>query len=189
MISTYRRHNPLSRYVKDMTDSNLGFRLSWRPYDGKIMLQGDPKDLSFVTAATEVLALELPPVLGSVSRPGLTILGLGPSEWLIVTPEGEEVSLMHCLHGRMAQEICSLIDVSDAYTVVTFTGPRVKEVLSAGCAIDLHARFFPAGKVARTLFARIPAVLHKASDHIYDVYVSRSYADYLLAWVINLKLS
>ncbi len=188
MPDLYRRHNPLFLYGAAMSGAQPGLRLSSRVFDGKIVLQGDLQDEGFKAASGEALLLNLPQPLASASRPGLGILGLGPREWLVVTPEGSEEAIYKHLQEVLMPYPHGLAIVSDAYSVITVAGPRARDILAAGCALDFHPRVYQTGRVVRTLLARISVIIHRAADHSYDLYVGRSYANYLASWMTSLKL-
>lgn len=188
MADLYRRHNPLSVQNTKTSDSQSGLRFSFRLHDGKIILQGSPTDEGFTAAAYEVLELGLPQPMASVARPGLGVLALGPREWLVVTPEGSEGDLYQRLQRILSPHSHGLAIASDALVVITVAGPKARDVLAAGCALDFHPRVFQNGKVVRTLLARTSVVVHRAADHAYDLYIGRSYANYLASWILSLKL-
>jgi len=171
-----------------MAGNHPGVRLSSRVFDGKIALQGNFDDEGFKAASGEALSLYLPQPMTSASRPGLGLLALGPREWLVVTSEGNEEDIYIRLKEVLAPYSHGLAIVSDALVVITVAGLKAREILAAGSALDFHPRVFQTGKVVRTLFARTAVIVHRAGDHAYDLYVGRSYANYLASWMTSLKL-
>lgn len=188
MVDLYRRHNPLSIQNTKTADSQSSLRFSFRLYDGKIILQGSPTDEGFTAAAHGALQLSLPQPTASVSCPGLGVLALGPREWLLVTPEGSEQDLYQRLQKILSPHSHGLAIASDALVVITVAGPKARDVLAAGCALDFHPRVFQTSKVVRTLLARTSVIVHRAADQAYDLYIGRSYANYLASWIRSLKL-
>jgi len=188
VVDLYRRHNPFSVQNIKASDSQSGLRVSFRLHDGKIILQGSLADQGFIVAANEALELSLPQPMTSISRPGLGVLALGPREWLVITPEGSEGNLYQHLQKILSPYSHGLAIVSDALVVITMSGPKARDVLAAGCALDFHPRVFQTGKVVRTLLARTSVIVHRASDQAYDLYIGRSYANYLASWILSLKL-
>ena len=66
------------------------------------------------------------------------------------------------------------------------SGAGARDLLAAGCGLDLHPRVFGPGRCAQTLLARVPVVLHQLSDAPqYRVLVRRSYARWLVDWMID----
>ena len=88
-------------------------------------------------------------------------LWLGPDQWLVVTPSGAE--------GR---------------AVIGLAGAHARDVLAKGCPLDLHPRAFGPGRCAQSTLAKALVILHQLSDRpSYDIYVERSFADYLWTWL------
>ena len=85
--------------------------------------------------------------------------------------------------GQEFGGLITLTDVSDAYAIVRLAGPAARDVLAKGCSLDIHDSVFPPGKVARSLLAQAEAILHRTAAETFDIYVPRSYADYLWRWL------
>ena len=95
MVEAYLRqsalaHRGLSRAAGD-TMSGAGITLSERPFRAMINLRGDAGDAEFLGAVRTAAGVELP-VEPNTTRRGdaATALWLGPDEWLITAPAGEE---------------------------------------------------------------------------------------------------
>ncbi len=55
-------------------------------------------------------------------------------------------------------------------------------MLAKGCPIDFHPRVFRAGHCAQSTYGKANVLVHQTSDApAYDIYVERSFADYLWA--------
>lgn len=110
-------------------------------------------------------------------------LWLGPGEWLIAGAShglADRVDPASLAPGSVA------IDTSDAWFVVRVSGVRARDVLAQGCALDLAPGRFTPGACAVTPMARIHAVIHHVdAAPAYDLYVERSYASYLWAWLCD----
>ncbi len=64
--------------------------------------------------------------------------------------------------------------------------PAPATVLAKGCPLDLHPRAFPPGSCAGSLLAKASVLIHLVEDEphpVFDLYVSRSFAHYLWAWI------
>lgn len=162
-----------------------GIVLAEQPPRAGIDLRGDVRDAKFTRAVASVIDLE-PPRAPNTSASGLfaSILWLGPDEWLVVseTQSGEELlaRLRQALQGLHA----AVTEVGSGRIVYAVAGMHAREVLAKGCAIDLHPRAFGPGRCAQTLLAKAAVLLHqRAPEPAFDVYVGRSYADYLWAWL------
>lgn len=98
------------------------------------------------------LALDLPLPLepNTVVRAGqLTALWLGPDEWLLVGPPGSAQDLEGRIRTAAGDEPISVTDVSAQRTTLLVSGPRARDLLSHGCALDLHPRAFGATAAPR----------------------------------------
>ncbi|WP_308253022.1 sarcosine oxidase subunit gamma family protein [Pseudonocardia sp. ICBG601] len=70
-----------------------------------------------------------------------------------------------------------------------------RELLSFGCALDLHPRSFPAGSSAQTLLGRAAVLLLARDDRsdadggaVFDLHVRSSFAGYLADWLLDAAL-
>ena len=72
----------------------------------------------------------------------------------------------------------SAVDVSAQRIILRLRGPRVRDVLAKGCAIDLHPRVFGRGCSAQTTLGRAGVVLLALCDagDDYLVFVRSSFA-------------
>lgn len=146
-------------------------------------LRLDPADAVVLSAAETVLAFKLPLVPNSSVAAGARMaLWLGPDQWLIVLPPADPVPLAHALAGHQA----SVVDVSDLRALFELAGPRARDVLRKGCAVDLHPREFRPGCCALTALARVRAAIRQADERpAYQVWAERSYAEYLWNWLMD----
>jgi sarcosine oxidase, subunit gamma len=111
-------------------------------------------------------------------------LWLGPDEWLVLGPPGAGPEIVGELEAALDVAHRSIVDVSANRVALEFSGPRAKEVLSKGCAIDLHPRAWRSGMCAQTMLARAQVILHERSDAT-GILVRPSFADYLVDWLID----
>jgi sarcosine oxidase gamma subunit len=68
--------------------------------------------------------------------------------------------------------------------ILTVAGPRAAPTLMKGTAVDLAPAVFPAGSVAATALAHMPAIIWRRATG-YDVIIPRSYAVSLLEWMLG----
>ena len=150
----------------------------------QLCLRGSPGP-DFDAAVEGVLGLRPPATPGTaLQRGGITLLWLGPQEWLAVSPGGDRDALLAALRAAFGTLHAAVVDVSDARAVVSVAGCRAREVLQKGCPLDLHPTRFRAGSVAGSRFARCHLLLHQTDDApAYDLYVARSFARYLWSWL------
>jgi len=117
---------------------------------------------------------------------GRDVFWLGPDEWLVLdgTETIEQAGLAAELTTLLSGTHHSVVDVSANRTVLELTGDDRHELLSTGCALDLHPRSWSGGMCAQTLLARVPVILQERSDAT-RVLVRPSYANWLLDWVLE----
>jgi sarcosine oxidase subunit gamma len=129
----------------------------------------------------------LPVQPGTSMRSGdRSVLWLGPDEWLVVGAPGTEQELMARLSSAVGAQPASIVDTSAARTTLLVAGRRAADLLSHGCALDLHPRAFPVGACVQTMLARAQIVLvNLGAEPSYRVLVRASYAGYLADWLLD----
>jgi sarcosine oxidase, subunit gamma len=171
-----------------------GVRLAERSDLGKIDLRGDPQDRAFMAGVGRVLDLVLPSEPCSSSAKGqVTALWCGPDQWLITCPYDDVPLFMASLAEALEGVHAALSDLSDGRVAIRLAGPSAREVLAKGCPLDLHPRYFSSGTAAGSLLAKADVLIHLVQDSprrspVFDLYVARSYAPYLWAWLEDAAL-
>jgi sarcosine oxidase subunit gamma len=170
-----------------------GLRLGERRL-GKLELRGDPADRTFMAAVGRTLDVLLPSEPNSTAgRDALVALWLGPDAWLLTCPLDEVAAHAESLRQALSDAHAAITDVSDGRVVLRLAGPNARDLLAKGCPLDLHPRGFPPGSCAQSLFAKTSVLIHLI-DHqpqpgptfdlpAFDLYVGRSFAHYLWAWL------
>ena len=189
MVESYWRQSPLAHLNlaarAGRQAANAGVRLVERPPRTCVNLRGETEAAflaAFEAAFGFVLPLNAPE---TASDRGVTALWLGPNEWLITGPaedgaaDGPAARLRRALAGQHG----SATDVGEVYTVIGVEGARARDLLQKGTGLDLHARACQPGHVVQTLLAKADVILHQTGAEAYDVYVRRSFADYLWRWL------
>jgi sarcosine oxidase subunit gamma len=158
-----------------------------RAHLGMAILRGAPGDDAFLAAARGILGAALPVAANTVSEgEGVTVLWLGPDEWLVVTPSGEGVALGRALDAGVARHGGIATHVTDSRAVIGVSGPRARDVLAKGCPLDLHPGSFGPGRCAQSLVAKASVLVHQRDDGPgYDLYVGRSFTTYLWRWLAD----
>jgi maleamate amidohydrolase len=163
--------------------------LSEVPFATQLTLRADPRSAA-ASAAAGVVGGPLPTEPNTARRYGpLDVLWMGPDEWLVVAAEEPEGGLEAALSAALSGSSASVVDVSAQRTIVEITGLAARELLTKGCALDLHPAVFTAGRCAQTLLARVPAILLAREDRqVLWVFVRASFADYLGEWLLDASL-
>ena len=179
-------HRGLSRAAGDAM-SGAGIILSERPFRAMLNLRGDPSDAEFLSAVRTAAGVELP-VEPNTTRRGdaATALWLGPDEWLITAPAGEERVLVPALHASLDDRHAAVIDLTESRTVIAVSGAHARDLLAKGCTLDLHPRAFKVGACAQTGLARAGAILHLVDETpTFEITILRSFADYMWVWLAD----
>ncbi|ETK31484.1 sarcosine oxidase subunit gamma [Microbispora sp. ATCC PTA-5024] len=174
------RLSPLAGFEPVSAES---LRIEEIPFLTQLDVRADPKS----RAAAEIglaLGVPLPTEPGTYASGDCDVLWTGPDEWLVLAPPGAEG-----LEGRL-REACAgahvgITDVSAQRTAVLVDGPRSRDLLAHGCALDLHPRVFGPGRCAQTVLARAQVVLAAREGDAFTVLVRSSFAGYLGAWLLD----
>jgi sarcosine oxidase subunit gamma len=157
------------------------------PHTGKIDLRGDSGNRAFLDAVRGATGAAPPSDANTVATAGRNeILWLGPDEWLVVTPMDGQGAMESGLNQALAGQHVSIVDTTDARTVIRIHGAHARDVLMKGCPLDLHPRAFGAGQCAQTVIAKADVLIHQRDDApTYDIYVLCSFARYLWDWLAD----
>eukprot|EP01037_Dinobryon_pediforme_P010703 gene10703-10779_t len=85
------------------------------------------------------------------------------------------------LEAAMGFHPHSLVEVTHRQVGLVLDGPKVENVLSSGCPLDVALRAFPVGMCTRTIFEKAEIVLWRTEAHRFQIEVWRSFAPYLIA--------
>ncbi len=164
--------------------SPRGVRLSEVKDVGKVDLRGDPRDKAFMSSVGRVLNLLLPTEACQSALQGhIAALWVGPDQWLITCPKADVTAIARELTDSLLGIHGSVTDISAARAMLRLSGPSALDVLAKGCPIDFHPRTVAPGYVAGSVLAKISVLLHLRDVDVVDIYLGRSYGDYLWSWL------
>ena len=155
------------------------------PVPAQINLRGDPGDKAFLDAVRGVLGCALPLEPNrSVTGEEITVLWLGPDEWLVLGKPGSEGDLVAKLRGALSAFHCAVTDVTGNRAQFRLSGVPARLLLAKGCSLDLHPSQFGPGQCAQTLVVRAGVILHQVDEApTFDLMPRRSFSEYLWHWL------
>ncbi len=133
-------------------------RIAERPFLGKFILRVDPGQAADLLLGAVGMSLPTVP-LSSATAGELSLLWLGPDEWMLVTPAEQADAAFADACAALAEVHHQLVAVGDYYTLVEVSGRRSRDALMKLTTLDLHPRAFKAGTVAGSMFGRTHATL------------------------------
>jgi len=174
----------LDGYLAD--EPGLRVRLS-RP--GFLLLQSTSES-ALQDALTSEIGLEIPAAQRATTVGDYALLWLTPAEWLLEHPPKETNALQSALTRRLASSLALTTDMSDAFVCCEVSGARAAEALMSGCSLDLRPEVFPAGLVARTALADIPAIIWNPGEpRRLRCLIDRTFAGHLRDWLVDVTRS
>tara|TARA_R110002110_G_scaffold415358_1_gene649373 strand:- start:1039 stop:1659 length:621 start_codon:yes stop_codon:yes gene_type:complete len=182
------RNLALSHRHQEMENQTLAIDMHERSDVGMIDLRGKADDKVFMKNVAAVLGMELPTSpRTSIKKGGVNILWLSIDQWLITMPLKYRDKTLAALTKKLAKNRSLVCDMSDARTIIRLSGERSREVLIKGCSFDATLPDFKPGTVRRMLFAEVAALAHfvDSNPDVVDLYVFRSYADYVWEWLLQ----
>ncbi len=184
MSDLFQQESPLVQIELGEPKGNAP-RIEEKAFNGYINLRGRAGHTGFVAACLKVLGVEVPTEVNTViDADDCRIYWLGPDEWLIVTPPGQQTALKAKLEKALAGVFSSVVDNSSGLTMIHVTGEHAGELLATDCPLDLHPRVFQPGQCAQTRLAKAGMTLSPLADGSgFEVIIRRSFADYLLIWL------
>jgi sarcosine oxidase subunit gamma len=164
-----------------------GVTLTWLPQAGLVALRGRSDNRAFVTAAGRALGLPLPTTPNTTAVKGeRRVYWLSPESWIVQVGADETATVLDRLRAATRDQLADMHDVADARTRFRIDGPRARDLLAKGTALDLDARVFTAGQCAQTLFAQLTVLLCRPGDApAFELHVDRPAERYLWAWLTD----
>lgn len=159
------------------------------PSLGFINLRGRADNTAFLAAVLKSLGAEPPLEANTVKSAGDNrLFWLGPDEWLVITPAGQQAQVKATLLKALDGVFSSVVDNSSGLTMIEICGDCAMELLQTDCPLDLHPRSFKPGQCAQTRLAKAGMTLApKVDGSGFDVIIRRSFADYLLLWLLEAR--
>ena len=115
---------------------------------------------------------------------GAVIAWAGPEEWLVIGQEEGTSGLRVALRQAIPEADGAVVDVSSGVTLFSLEGRHARDLIAAGCSVDVHPRAFGPGRCAQTLFVGTGvSLLQRDETPRFEMMVRRSYARWLWRWM------
>ncbi len=174
-----------------------GVAMTERQHRGIVNLRLDPGNAEAMAAFETAFGFALPIAANDTAGDADTIaLWLGPDEWWLVEPGPEPDAgprLAENLRAALTGHFAAVTEVGESRTCIRVSGPRARALLQKGCPLDFHPSVFKAGTCAQSILAKAGVTLHLFADEsaaqagaegpVFDIYVLRSFAEYLWVWL------
>ena len=190
MVEAYQRRSALAHFglnalASQSQPGHAGVVVGESAHRAIVNIRGNAADSAFAAAVKSATGVDLPARANTVSSAGqVSILWLGPDEWWVVGPDAERAGLIERLRGGFAGQHTNVTDVSESRTVISIAGPAARDLMKRGVSLDLHPRVFGAGQCAQTSLGKANVLIHQTDNApVYEVYVLKSFADYLWRWI------
>lgn len=184
MSDLFQQESPLVQIELGEPKGNAP-RIEEKPFRGFINLRGRSEHTGFIAGVLKVLGVEAPTVANTVIEAGENrIYWLGPDEWLIVTPAGQQDQVKQDLLAALGDVFSSVVDNSSGLTMIHVSGDNAAALIATDCPLDLHVREFEPGQCAQTRLAKAGMTISPLADGDgFELIIRRSFADYLLLWL------
>lgn len=132
----------------------------------------------------EVSGVRVPARTGRFAGDGPRhILRTGPEHFLVLDDEG--AALSDLLARRIAVDMGVVVDLTAARVRLALRGPKARDLLAKGIAIDLHPQIFDVGNAAMVGLDHVPVVLWRAGLDHYELLVPHTYGVANLHWLVD----
>lgn len=131
----------------------------------------------------KALGLELPVALTVVANGEMSLQWIGPDEYLLIVPGGQEFAVEQKLRDALDGQHVQVVNVSGGQTLLELRGANVRDVLMKSTSYDVHPNNFPVGKAVGTVFAKSQLVIRRTAEDTWELVIRRSFSDYWWLWL------
>ena len=135
------------------------------------------------TSVRETYGVALPEGSTVALGKDVMFIGTGPGQWLAVSQALANEDLAADLAAKL-KGLASVADQSSGRGTLRLSGPRARDVLAKGLAIDLDPRVFPAGSATTSTLAHMGVLVWREGDEeSFDIVLFRSVAESFWRWL------
>jgi len=146
------------------------------PCEVVTVISAKGKARAMAAAVKKDFGLDLPGMGGSATARGLSLHGSAPEQWLAVVPDAAAGSLAAKLEKKLGA-MAMVSDQSHGRTVMRMQGPRARDVLGNGTAVDLRPAKFRPGMCAATQIGHVGVLIACTGEDSFELSVLRSFAE------------
>lgn len=150
-------------------------------------LRLDP-DAPALAEAVRALGVELPLRPNTVAQGrGVLAMWLAPDEWLLRAEGAGRSDWAARIEAALAGRWFAVTEQTSGHSVVQLHGPGARDVLNAGCPLDLHPRALTLGQCAQSHFFKTGVLLRPLDEQGegWELIVRRSFADYAVRMLMD----
>ena len=187
MADTLERRSPLQPWAARFARLPDSVAIVEEPFVTMADIRVDPAGPG-ARAAAELLGVELPTTASTYAKNvDTTVIWQGPDEWLVTGTALAGLELEARLREAVAPHGGAAVDVSGQRTTLRLSGSHSRDVLSKGCALDLHPQAFGEDTAAETRLGQTGVILLAVdgSGADYRILVRSSFARYLADWLLD----
>jgi len=157
---------------------------------GKINIRGKSSDKEFMKNIGSALNLVLPiePNV-RIFNNNISIMWLGPNEWLVITPENEKDGIISLLNSNLNPQKTAITDVSFNRTILRLEGEKVYTLLSKFLVANLEKILKTNFSVTQTIFIKIPVLFVRNNTDeeptSLDLHLNRSHTKYVYELLVD----
>ena len=142
--------------------------------------KGKTADLIAAATAAGLTLVDAPKAVGGA---GLEAVGTGPGKWLVFAEGADGAALRRRLEV-LAAGLGAVTDQSDANLVLDISGPKAREALAKGVAVDIDPRAFQPGDAATTPVSHVGVTFwQRDASPTYRFAVGNTFAPAFLRWL------
>jgi heterotetrameric sarcosine oxidase gamma subunit len=130
----------------------------------------------------DAYGVDLPVTAAVVRGKDVSFIGADPGQWLAVSESLKNEALAADLVSKL-KGLASIADQSGGRAVIRLSGPRARDVLAKGLAVDLDPRVFPVDGAATSTISHMGVQLWREGPQTYDIALFRSVAESFWRWL------
>ena len=183
-------HADLSSLAETHSDRQSGIVLTERALTGQLMIRVRGELDAASSAVQSAIGIGLPERLQFNGNPlnfhEPLLAWMSPDEWRLCCPYSDTFDCETKLRTSLSQvpgASHAIVNNSGGFTVLDLSGQDVLKLLKKSTAYDVRDSRFPIGKVVGTSFAKTSVTLLRTGDNSWQLWVRRSFADYVWLWL------